>query len=72
MDLAGELLQDLSGYLGLEELASRASFPAAMEAFKATLAQARRAGPGLGLGPGLGPRAWGLGPRAWGWVSALE
>ncbi|KAI8467845.1 MAG: ciliary BBSome complex subunit 2 [Monoraphidium minutum] len=46
MDLAGDLVQDLAAYLGLEDLASRASFPAAMDAFKATLAQARGAGRG--------------------------
>lgn len=39
MDLAGDLVQDLAAYLGIEDLASRAAFPAAMEAFKATLAQ---------------------------------
>jgi len=39
MDLAGDLLQDLAGYLGVEELPSRAHFPVALEAFKATLGQ---------------------------------
>ncbi len=39
MDLAGDLLQDLAGYLGVEDLPSRANFPAALEAFKATLEQ---------------------------------
>uniref|UniRef100_A0A383WCU1 Bardet-Biedl syndrome 2 protein homolog n=1 Tax=Tetradesmus obliquus TaxID=3088 RepID=A0A383WCU1_TETOB len=38
MELAGELLQDLAAYVGVTELNSTASFPAAMEQFKSTLA----------------------------------
>lgn len=39
MDLAGDLVQDLVADLGVSELASRANFPTAMEAFQQTLAQ---------------------------------
>lgn len=39
MDLAGDLVQDLAAHLGLDELPSRAHFPAALEAFQQTLAQ---------------------------------
>eukprot|EP00775_Hariotina_reticulata_P010207 gene10207-10368_t len=37
MELAGELLQDLAAYLGIEELSTTAHFPAIMETFQATL-----------------------------------
>ncbi|GFR49930.1 hypothetical protein Agub_g12034 [Astrephomene gubernaculifera] len=37
MDMAGELVGDLSAYLGLSDLSSTAEFPAAMKAFKDVL-----------------------------------
>lgn len=39
MDLAGELIQDIAVYLGVEELASIADFPKDMNAFQHTLTQ---------------------------------
>lgn len=41
MELAGELVQDLCKYLGLEELESSAIFPAEMDSLRTVLAQAR-------------------------------
>eukprot|EP00878_Enallax_costatus_P035775 GHUV01039992.1.p1 GENE.GHUV01039992.1~~GHUV01039992.1.p1 ORF type:complete len:190 (+),score=83.30 GHUV01039992.1:206-775(+) len=39
MELAGELLQDLASYLGVDELSSTASFPAVMDQFRNTLSK---------------------------------
>jgi hypothetical protein len=42
MELAGELVQDLCKYLGLEELESTANFPAEMDSLRTVLAQVGR------------------------------
>lgn len=45
MDLAGELVQDLCRYLGLDELESTATFPNEMESLRSVLSKVRgRAG----------------------------
>ena len=37
MDMAGEMVTDLAGYLGITDLSSTADFPRAMEEFKGVL-----------------------------------
>ena len=37
MDMAGEMVTDLAGYLGIPDLSSTADFPKAMEEFKGVL-----------------------------------
>lgn len=49
MDLAGELVQDLCRYLGLDELESTATFPNEMDSLRSVLSKVRaRAGRGGG------------------------
>ncbi len=48
MDVAGEVVTDLAGYLGLSDLATTADFPKAMADFKSVLSKVGRGYPLLG------------------------